>query len=71
MQKKKKNKNPCILENSLNTVYKIMKVSNAHYLIKFVKYKVKYSVNSCVDYGNIKICLTDTTILLCLILVTV
>lgn len=32
-------------KHSLNTVYKIMKVSNAHYLIKFVKYKVTYSVN--------------------------
>lgn len=28
-------------KDSLNIVYKIMKVSNAHYLIKFVKYKVK------------------------------
>ena len=28
-------------KHSLNTVFKIMKVSNAHYLINFVKYKVK------------------------------
>lgn len=32
-------------KDSLNIVYKIMKISNAHYLIKFVKYKVNYSVN--------------------------
>ena len=42
---KNKQKTTHLGKHSLNTVYMIMKVSNAHYLIKFVKYKVKYSVN--------------------------
>ena len=48
MQKKKKEKKHMHLGNhSLNIVFKIMKVSNAHYLINFVKYKVK-EIHICV-----------------------
>jgi len=40
-KKKKKKKHMHLGKHSLNTVFKIMKVSNTHYLINFVKYKVK------------------------------
>ena len=40
-KKKKKKKHMHLGKHSLNTVFKIIKVSNTHYLINFVKYKVK------------------------------
>ena len=40
-KRKKEKKHMHLGKHSLNTVFKIMKVSNAHYLINFVKYKVK------------------------------
>lgn len=42
-------------KHSLNIVYNLIKVSNAHYLIKFIKYKVNYSVNQCVYSRKVKL----------------
>lgn len=42
-------------KHGLNIVYKLIKVSNAHYLIKFIKYKVNYSVNQCVYSRKVKL----------------
>ena len=51
-KKRKEKKHMHLGNHSLNTVFKIMKVSNAHYLINFVKYKVK-EIHICVLKKNL------------------